>query len=732
MSAGLDLRLVHLRVEGFGRLRDFEFEPEPVPGTIVMAPNEAGKSTLVSAIHRGLFGFPDKAREEARRPWESGPFRVTQRWRLGDDTECTIVRDFDSQEVSVEWRRRTGDGGSVLEGRWEGSPNPRGRSVELTGYQAELERLLGFTSPRIFQQTVLTGRGDPDVRPLEAELLRRLSGGERADFRAALETLAEGWYRITQADLEDPSRQVKRTPRKIEELEARRRELDRRREAALAAGALRRAAEEALERTRADLERHDGELGERARAMEAILAHSRVRDEIVAAEKRLAELDDQSGRFHQWEETFRERELELRPLAGYLGKPDDYAERLGEIERLDREIRARRLRAETARRRPPAPASRRRAWIMAGSAGPWILAAGAAWFLDAPWTVAAGLGAVAALLLLGAGWIALRARGRPVPDEASVSTGEIAELESRRKELASSLDLGSRDDPVVERERFRQAQRLRDQLDGMKETHGALGDRAALEKERRQLKERRLDVLRLEERHLQEEHPWLARDPDYERRFLSETESVEKRAAGLRSELLEAERRLAALPAPDDDPSRLAAEIDSLDRAREETALERDAHRLAYRTLLGCKDEFMRVATARLTGRIGTVFEDLSGGRYTDVRIDPQSFDVFVDGPERLGVAAADLSRGAQDQLYFALRVAVVEGLATDRALPLVLDDPFLHFDEERLGLAGRALRRLGERHQILLFTHDPRLAGWDFPHWVLPAASLEVRPSVD
>ncbi|MGH7564614.1 MAG: ATP-binding protein, partial [Gemmatimonadota bacterium] len=386
MSAGLDLRLAHLRVEGFGRLRDFEFEPDPVPGTIVMAPNEAGKSTLVSAIHRGLFGFEDKAREDARRPWESGPFRVTQRWRLGEDTECTIVRDFDSQEVSVEWRRRTGDGGTALEGRWEGSPNPRGRSVELAGYQAELLRLLGFSSPRIFHQTVLIGPGDPDVRPLEAELLRLLSGGERADFRTALEALAEGYYDITQADLEDPSRQVKRSPRRIEELEARRRELDGRREAALAAAALRREAEEALERTKTDLERHDGELGERARAMEAILALRRVSDEIVAAEKRLAELDDQSGRFRQWEETFRERELELRPLAGYLGKPDDYAERLGEIERLDREIRGRRLRAETARRKPATPASRRRAGIMAGSAGPWILAAGAAWFLDAPWT----------------------------------------------------------------------------------------------------------------------------------------------------------------------------------------------------------------------------------------------------------------------------------------------------------------------------------------------------------
>ncbi len=732
MSEGRDLRLVHLRVEGYGRLRGFEFEPDPVPGAVVLAPNEAGKSTLVSAIHRGLFGFDDKSGEDARRPWESAPFRVTQRWRLGDGTQCEIVRDFDTQEVSVEWRRTTDTGGSAIDRRWEGSPNPRGRSVELAGYQEELVRLLGFSSPRIFRQTVMIGPGDPDVRPLEAELLRLLSGGERADFRAALEALAMGYYEITQDDLDDPSRQAKHKPRRIEELVSHRRELDRRRETALAAARVRREAEEALERTKADLERLEAELADRVRGREAIEALRRVRGETAAAEERLAELDERVDRFKQWEETFRERELELRPLAAYLGKPADYAERLSEIERLDREIRKRRERLEAPRRRPAPSASRRRARIMAASAGAWLLAGAVAHLLAAPPAVVAGLAALGIVLLGGAGWIALRRRGVVVLDEGPVPEEEIVELAQKRREIAKGLELAHGDDLAAERERFRQAQRLRDQLDGMKETHGALGDRAALEKDRRRLKEERLDILRLEERRLLGEHTWLTSDPDYQRRFLSETSSIEERTTALRRELIEAERRLAILPPTTDDPIRLAEEIEALDRERAKEELERDAYRLAYRTLLGCKDEFVRVATARLSTGIATVFEDLSGGRYTGVRIDPQSLAVFVDGPERLDVAAADLSRGAQDQLYFALRVALVEGLAADRALPLVLDDPFLHFDAERLALAGETLQRLGERHQILLFSHDPRLAGWDFPQRVLPGLAAEVGPSVD
>ena len=42
MREGRDLRLLQLRVEGYGRLRDYEFEPEAVPGAVVLAPNEAG------------------------------------------------------------------------------------------------------------------------------------------------------------------------------------------------------------------------------------------------------------------------------------------------------------------------------------------------------------------------------------------------------------------------------------------------------------------------------------------------------------------------------------------------------------------------------------------------------------------------------------------------------------------------------------------------------------------
>lgn len=731
MSAGPALRLVEVRLQGYGRLRDFAFEPDPSPGTVVLAPNEAGKSTLVSSIRRGLFGFDEKSREDARRPWESGPFRVTLRWELGSDASCTIERDFDTQTVQVEWRRRENGGPAALESRWEGAPNPRGRSVELDGYRAELQRLLGFSSPEIFRQTALVDSGSARVQPLEAELLRLLSGGERADFRAGLAALETAWYEITQVDLEDPFRRAKHKPRRLEELEIRRAELVRRREESVIRAGMRREAEETLARAREELVRVERELEERGRTRTAIESLRATRAEIAAADERLSDLDGRIRGFREWEETFRARELELRPLAPYLQKPADYAERLTEIERLDGEIRE--LRARPAR--PPAKERRsedHRGVVVAVSGGAWIVGGLVAGLLGAPLWAAAGLGAVGMALLLTAGGISLWAR-RPLPAESDPRrVEEIAAVERRRADLARELGLPAGESVARERERYRQAQSLRDRLDGMKEAHGALGNRASLESGRRELKEGRLDVLRLEERRILEDHPYLAGDPDYERRFLEETRRAEGRRGDLARLSLDAERRLATLPVPADDVAPLDAELAAIDRDREAAELERDALRLAHRTLLGCKDEFIKVASTRLAAAVSEVFADLTGGRYTTVRIDPVSLELSVDGPERIDVAAADLSRGARDQLWLALRVAILETLAPERALPLILDDPFLHFDDERLALAGRALVRVGARHQVLLFTHDSRLTAWDFPQWVLPAVSDEVLPSGD
>ena len=64
------------------------------------------------------------------------------------------------------------------------------------------------------------------------------------------------------------------------------------------------------------------------------------------------------------------------------------------------------------------------------------------------------------------------------------------------------------------------------------------------------------------------------------------------------------------------------------------------------------------------------------------------------------------LSDGTRGQLYLALRLAVLDVVLPPRpAVPVILDDALLTFDEERMAAALAVLRQVGQRRQVILFS---------------------------
>lgn len=71
------------------------------------------------------------------------------------------------------------------------------------------------------------------------------------------------------------------------------------------------------------------------------------------------------------------------------------------------------------------------------------------------------------------------------------------------------------------------------------------------------------------------------------------------------------------------------------------------------------------------------------------------------------GKFVEQLSYGTRDQLYFALRLAALEQAVEEGgAMPVVLDDVLLNFDDLRAPVALRCLAAFGAQAQVLLFTH--------------------------
>ena len=106
-----------------------------------------------------------------------------------------------------------------------------------------------------------------------------------------------------------------------------------------------------------------------------------------------------------------------------------------------------------------------------------------------------------------------------------------------------------------------------------------------------------------------------------------------------------------------------------------------------------------------LKQQMSKTLSSLTNGRYLQVNMDENL---------RIGLHTADeyvpleqVSRGTIEQAYFALRMAAMDVLCGEEELPVILDESFAFYDENRL---KETLKWLAEnRTQVLLFTCQKR-----------------------
>ena len=113
-----------------------------------------------------------------------------------------------------------------------------------------------------------------------------------------------------------------------------------------------------------------------------------------------------------------------------------------------------------------------------------------------------------------------------------------------------------------------------------------------------------------------------------------------------------------------------------------------------------------------------TVKEHLSrvtGGRYHDCRIDPQSLIVEVADAEGRWRQANRLSHGTAEQLYLLLRLALARHLTkpAGEICPLILDDAVSAADGRRKRALLEMLLAISESVQVILFTHEDDVRAW-------------------
>ena len=138
---------------------------------------------------------------------------------------------------------------------------------------------------------------------------------------------------------------------------------------------------------------------------------------------------------------------------------------------------------------------------------------------------------------------------------------------------------------------------------------------------------------------------------------------------------------------------------------------EIDAINLATETMTELQSSIQSSFGHYLNKEAGELITGITGGVYDSMWID-QNLDIFMNTPGKI-VPIEDVSSGTMDQIYLALRLAAARLIqgdtgAAEARLPLIFDDSFAMYDEQRL---VSALRYITEIHhgQILLFTCHTR-----------------------
>ncbi|MCA6111593.1 YhaN family protein [Bradyrhizobium cenepequi] len=132
--------------------------------------------------------------------------------------------------------------------------------------------------------------------------------------------------------------------------------------------------------------------------------------------------------------------------------------------------------------------------------------------------------------------------------------------------------------------------------------------------------------------------------------------------------------------------------------------LKATASRLAARTI----ERYRAMVQDPLIARAGSLFALATDHAFAGLGIDYSEDDQPVLIAERHDaerVPVSGLSEGTRDQLFLALRLALLERWPTE-PMPFIGDDLLASFDERRTLATLRLLAAAGHRRQIIVFTH--------------------------
>ena len=208
-----------------------------------------------------------------------------------------------------------------------------------------------------------------------------------------------------------------------------------------------------------------------------------------------------------------------------------------------------------------------------------------------------------------------------------------------------------------------------------------------------------------------------------------EREQAQLRHTQRRTEIDHAFAQHRPHPEIEEEIERWQREVSQLERARAAAQLAKD-------TIEEAVTEVYRDFAPRVNEFLSQGVDFVTQGHYNHAFVDPSTLQISLDVPEiNRTIADPPVSHGTLALMYVLMRIGLAQHMSSiGEPVPLVLDDPFVDIDSQRLPRLLDFLARLSQERgiQILLFSKDDQILRWFEDSALEPQHRLYHLPPMD
>ena len=195
-------------------------------------------------------------------------------------------------------------------------------------------------------------------------------------------------------------------------------------------------------------------------------------------------------------------------------------------------------------------------------------------------------------------------------------------------------------------------------------------------------------------------------DKNYDE-LIKDIEIREKRLNTIKFKLQSMEKASKDLEEKIDNLAKVEEELEDLEQEKDELLSLNNSYNIAKNCLENAYNQVKENISPKFTKNLCKIISEVSDDRYKNVVInDNDGLKVEVENGNYVPVSR--LSVGTIDQMYLSLRLSALSEISKE-TMPIILDEAFAYFDDERLKNILKYLNNNYSKNQIIILTCSKR-----------------------